>query len=106
MADTGLNILGFRLDDIQMSDTLQEKIANHLIELVRSHKELAKYNFRNNYIPDCVVMKMLNEVKENKVIFILDLPECIAHELKELYVEIIKKRKPKKKKKKAKKSKK
>ena len=35
------------------------------------------------------------------------MPECIAHELKELYVEIIKKRKPKKKKaKKAKKVKK
>ena len=46
-------------------------ISNDLIELVRSHKEIAKYNFRNNYIPNCVVMKMLTEVKENKVIFML-----------------------------------
>lgn len=27
LADTGLNILGFRMDEIQMSDTLEEKIA-------------------------------------------------------------------------------
>ena len=47
-------------------------------------------------------MKILKEVKENKNIFIIDLPECIAYELKEHYVEIMKKRKPKKKAKKGK----
>ncbi len=71
MADTGLNILGFRLDDIQLTDSLQEKISTSLIQLIRSHKEIAKYNFRNNYIPDCVAMKILNEVKENKNIFMI-----------------------------------
>ena len=47
-------------------------------------------------------MKILKEVKENKNIFIIDLPECIAYELKEHHVEIMKKRKPKKKAKKGK----
>ena len=40
---------------------------------------------------------MLKEVKENKNIFIIELPDCIAYELKEHHVEIMKKRKPKKK---------
>ena len=40
---------------------------------------------------------MLKEVKENKNIYIIDLPECIDYELKERHVEIMKKRKPKKK---------
>lgn len=39
------------------------------------------------------------EVKENKNIFIIDLPETISHNLKEFHAEIMKKRKPKKKKK-------
>jgi hypothetical protein len=65
---------------------LEEKIYVNLVELVRVHKSIAKYNFRNNYIPDGVAMKILNEVKENKNIYIFELPECIAHELKEMYV--------------------
>lgn len=43
---------------------------------------------------------MIECAKENKNIFIIDLPDCIAHELKELHAETMKKRKPKKKKKK------
>jgi hypothetical protein len=41
---------------------------------------------------------MLNEVKDNKVIFLFDLPDTVSHPLKEMHAEIMKKRKPKKKK--------
>lgn len=43
---------------------------------------------------------MLNKVKENKVIYIIDMPECISYDLKTFHAEIAKKRKPKKKSKK------
>jgi hypothetical protein len=45
---------------------------------------------------------MLAEVKDNKTVFIIDLPDNISHPLKELHAEIMKKRKPKKKGKKGK----
>lgn len=40
---------------------------------------------------------MLDKVKLNKTIFIIDMPECISFELKSGYAEAMKKRKPKKK---------
>ena len=40
---------------------------------------------------------MLNKVKDNKVVHIIDMPECISYDLKNFHVEITKKRKPKKK---------
>lgn len=52
----------------------------------------------NNWIPDVIAKKLLNKVKDNKAIFIFDLPDTISHLLKEQHAEIMKKRKPKKKK--------
>lgn len=75
---------------------------NSLLNVLKENKTIAKYNFKNNYISDFVAMKMLKEVKENKNIFIIDMPECIAFELKEHHAEIMKKRKAKKKPKKGK----
>lgn len=79
-------------------DPLERKIMKKLCLLLRDNQSIAKYNFKNNYISDNLAMKMLNKVKDNKNIFIIDLPECITYELKEHHVEIMKKRKPKKKK--------
>lgn len=42
---------------------------------------------------------MLLEVKENKNIFVFELPDTVSHPLVEMHAEIMKKRKPKKKKK-------
>jgi hypothetical protein len=53
---------------------------------------------RNNWIPDAIAKKLLGEVKENKTIFLFELPDTISHPLREFHAEIMKKRKPKKKK--------
>ena len=40
-----------------------------------------------------VAKMMLDALKENKNIFFIDLPDCIAHVLKEMQNDILKKRK-------------
>ena len=66
--------------------------------MIAENKSIVKYSFKNNYISNRVAGLILENVRENKNIFIIDLPECIDYELKELHVEIMKKRKLKKKK--------
>jgi len=39
-----------------------------------NNQSIAKYNFKNNWIPDVVARKMLIEVKDNKNIFLFELP--------------------------------
>lgn len=68
------------------------------MSIIKNNQSIAKYNLTNNWIPDSVARKLLLELKENKNIFIFDLPETISHGLKEQHAEIMKKRKPKKKK--------
>lgn len=68
LADTGLNLLSTNIEEI---DSLEQKISEQLQELLGTHKQIAKYNFKNNYISDAIAYKMLQKVKENKVIFIL-----------------------------------
>ena len=70
-----------------------------MLSIVQKNQSIAKYNFRNNWIPDGVARKLLNEVKDNKVVFLFELPDTVSHPIKELHAEIMKKRKPKKKKK-------
>lgn len=66
--------------------------------MIEYNKSIAKYNFKNNYISNKVASIILELVRENKNIFVIDLPECIDYPLKQLHVEIMKKRKFKKKK--------
>ena len=80
---------------------MEEKIEKELLSILKNNQTIAKYNFNNNWIPDAVAKKLVAELKENKNIFIFDLPETISHSLKEQHAEIMKKRKPKKKKAKA-----
>ena len=65
--------------------------------MLEKNTEIAKYSFKNNYISDTVAEKMLMKVKDNKNVFIIEMPECISYELKQAHVDIMKKRKPKKK---------
>ena len=67
-------MLDFSFEASQENDLLESKILNDLTEILRENKNIAKYNFKNNYIADFVAMKMLKEVKENKNIYIIDLP--------------------------------
>ena len=90
-----MNILGFKEE---IGDTIEEKIEKEMLGIVMKNMSIAKYNFRNNWIPDGVARRLLNQVKENKVIFLFDLPDTVSHTVKELHAEIMKKRKPKKKK--------
>lgn len=96
VADTGMNILNYKED---LGDTIEEKIEKQILSILRHNSSIAKYNFRNNWIPDIIARKMLAEVKENKVVFLFELPDTISHPLVEMHAEIMKKRKPKKKKK-------
>lgn len=54
-------------------------IAKEIIYILQKNVNIAKYNFRNNFIPDDVAKLMIDMVRENKNIFIIDLPDCIAH---------------------------
>lgn len=90
-----MNILSYKED---IGDTIEEKIEKEMVSIVKNNESIAKYNFRNNWIPDVIARKLLNEVKDNKNIFLFDLPDTISHPLRELHAEIMKKRKPKKKK--------
>lgn len=78
-------------------DSIQRNIADQLIEVLQNNKEIAKYNFKNNFICDKIAEEMLEKIKTNKVIFIMDMPECLSFKLKSQYAEVMKKRKPKKK---------
>ena len=69
-----------------------------MVDIVKNNQSIAKYNFRNNWIPDGVARKLLNEVKDNKVVFLFELPDTISHFIKQYHAQIMKKRKPKKKK--------
>lgn len=97
IADIGMNLLNYK---VQIGNSDEEKMAKELIYILQNNLNIAKYNFKNNFIPDDVAKLIIDVVRENKNIFIIDLPDCIAHELKELHAEVMKKRKPKKKKKK------
>lgn len=96
IADVQLHILGYKED---IGDSIEEKIEKELVSIVKHSNTIAKYNFRNNWIPDGVARKLLGEVRENKTVFLFDLPDTVSHPIKELHAEIMKKRKPKKKKK-------
>ena len=96
MGDVQMNLLNCQ---IELGNSIQERIAKELCSIIEGNENIAKYNFRNNFIPDDIAKQIIDLVKENKNIFIIDLPECIAHELKELHSEVMKKRKLKKKKK-------
>lgn len=74
-----------------------------MVSIVRNNQSIAKYNFRNNWIPDGVARKLLNEIRDNKNVFLFELPDTVSHPIKELHAEIMKKRKLKKKKAKGKK---
>lgn len=74
-----------------------------MVSIVKGNQSISEYNFRNNWIPDGVAKKLLNEVRQNKTIFQFELPDTVSHQIKELHAEIMKKRKPKKGKKKGKK---
>ena len=69
-----------------------------MIEIIKNNTSIAKYNFRNNWIPDVVARIMLAEVRDNKNVFLFELPDTISHPLVELHAEIMNKRKLKKKK--------
>ena len=97
IGDIGMNLLNYK---VQIGNSDEEKIAKEILHILQSNTNIAKYNFKNNFIPDEVAKLMIDLVRENKNIFIIDLPDCITHELKELHAEAMKKRKPKKKKKK------
>lgn len=49
------------------------------MHILQNNVNIAKYNFKNNFIPDDVAKLIIECVKENKNIFIIDLPDCIAH---------------------------
>ena len=89
-----MNILTYKSD---IGQTIEEKIANEMVSIIESNLSIAKYNFKNNWIPDVVAKFMLDAVKENKVVFSIEMPDIIAHVLKEMQNEILKKRKLKKK---------
>lgn len=95
MADVQMNILNFKQD---IGDTIEQKIQKEMLSIIKNNSSIAKYNFRNNWIPDSVAKSLLNEVRENKVIFLFELPETISYPIKQMHAEIMKKRKPKKKK--------
>lgn len=79
IADVQMNILNYQ-EDIGIS--IEEKIEKELLSIVKNNASIAKYNFRNNWIPDEILRKMLTEVRDNKVIFIIELPENMTHGLK------------------------
>ena len=56
-----------------------------MLLILKNNQNIAKYNFRNNWIPDIIAKKLLNEVKDNKNIFLFDLPDTISHPLRELH---------------------
>ena len=82
IADTGMNILGYKED---MGDSIEEKIEKELLEIVKKNTSIAKYNLRNNWIPDVVARKILAELRENKNVFLFELPDTISHPLVELH---------------------
>lgn len=55
-----MNILNYKED---IGDTVEEKIEKELVSIVKSNQSIAKYNLRNNWIPDVIAKKLLNEVK-------------------------------------------
>ena len=60
LADVQMNVLGYKED---IGDSIEQKIEKEMIEIVRKNQSIAKYNFRNNWIPDGIARKLLNEVK-------------------------------------------
>lgn len=79
IADVQMNILSYKED---IGDTIEEKIEKEMVSIVKNNESIAKYNLRNNWIPDVIARKLLNEVKENKNIFLFDLPDTISHPLR------------------------
>lgn len=53
-----------------------------MLEIVQNNQSIAKYNFRNNWIPDGVARRLLNEVKDNKTVFLFELPDTVSHPIK------------------------
>lgn len=60
LADVQMNVLGYKED---IGDTIEEKIEKEMIAIVQKNQSIAKYNYRNNWIPDGIARKLLNEVK-------------------------------------------
>lgn len=75
-----MNLLGFKQD---IGETIEEKIEKELITIVKNNASIAKYNFKNNWIPDSIAKQLLMEVKENKTVFLFELPETISQDLKQ-----------------------
>ena len=52
-----MNILSYKED---IGDSIEEKIEKEMVSIVRNNQSIAKYNYRNNWIPDGVARKLLN----------------------------------------------
>lgn len=57
IADVQMNILNYKED---IGDTIEEKIEKELLSIVKNNQSIAKYNLRNNWIPDIIAKKLLN----------------------------------------------
>lgn len=53
-----------------------------MVSIIKNNQSIAKYNFRNNWIPDGVARKLLTEVKDNKIVFLFELPDTVSHPIK------------------------
>lgn len=56
-----------------------------MVAIVKTNQSIAKYNFRNNWIPDGVARKLLNEIRDNKNVFLFELPDTVSHTIKEMH---------------------